>query len=72
MSPDETQIFSKKNATFVQYIVGSFLYYGRSIDVTILPKLNEISLQQYKPTKNIKEKYQLLMDYISKCPDTYI
>ena len=44
-SPDETPTLYKQDTNFVKYIVGSFLYYGRSLDRTILPDLNEISLQ---------------------------
>ena len=54
MAQDETPTLSKQDTTFVKYIAGSFLYYERSIDGTIIPALNEISLQQYKPTQQKK------------------
>ena len=36
-APHETPIISKKDTTFVQYIVETFLYYGILIDGTIFP-----------------------------------
>ena len=40
-APDETPTLSKQDITFVQYIVELFLYYGRSLDTTILPALKQ-------------------------------
>ena len=54
MAQDETPTLSKQDTTFVKYIAGSFFYYERSIDGTIIPALNEISMQQYKPTQQKK------------------
>ena len=48
------------------------MYYGRSLDGTILPEINEIILQQYKPTQHTKEKNQILIDYLATYPDAYI
>ena len=53
----------------VQSIVGAFLYYGRAIDPSISPALNEISTQQSKPTKKTLDKTTMLMDYMSKYPN---
>ena len=71
MAPDETPTLSKQVTTFVQYIVGSFLYYGISIDCTIIVYLNKTSLQQSKRTQK-KEECQRLMDYLVTYPDIYI
>ena len=53
-SPDETPNLYKQDTTFVQYIDGSFFYYGRSLGGTIFPALNKIILQQSKPTQLTK------------------
>ena len=45
-------------------VVGSFLYYARAIDNTILPALNEISFMQATPTENTNKKIQMLLDYL--------
>ncbi len=57
----KNQQFAKPNGTStplntevqtpVQSVVGSFVYYGRAIDNTILPALNKISFMQASPTK---------------------
>ena len=52
--------------------MGSFLYYARALDLTMLPALNEIASQQAKPTINIKSKCKRLMDYAATYPDVYI
>ena len=45
------------------------MYYGRAIDYTILPALNEISAQQSKPTKNTLKEIDMLLDYLHTCPN---
>ena len=42
--PDTTPLLDKKQTKNIQSIVGELLYYGRSIDTTILPALNDISM----------------------------
>ena len=44
-------LLNKKGIKRVQRIVGIFLYYGRAIDNTILPTLDEISGSQAAPTE---------------------
>ena len=57
---------------YVQRTIGSFLYYARAIDNTILPALNEIALAQAKPTENTLHKIQMLLDYMNTFPDAKI
>ena len=49
----------------IDIIVGLFLYYGRVVDQTILTVLNEIGIQQLKPTKQTKERETMLLAYFS-------
>jgi hypothetical protein len=56
----------------VQQISGTFLYYSRSIDPTIIVALNEISLQQSSPTEATRQACNMLMDYLSTHPDAKI
>ena len=67
--PDKTSDLNEKDKKLVQSIVGAFLYYGRAIDPSILPALNEISTQQSKPTKKTLDKTKMLMDYMSTYPN---
>ena len=48
----------------MQSKVGTFLYYGRAVDPSILPALNEISMSQAKPTKHTEKQLEMLMDYL--------
>jgi hypothetical protein len=56
----------------VQQISGTFLYYSRSIDPTIIVALNEISSQQSSPTEATRQACNMLMDYLSTHPDAKI
>ena len=48
------------------------VYYGKALDHTILPALNEIASEQSSPTQSIKEKSQQLMEYVAIYPNAYI
>ena len=48
--PDETPFLNEKGKQYVQSVVGSFLYYARAVEATILPTVNELGLTQSKPT----------------------
>ena len=62
---DDMDILPPPQIIYVQKTVGSFLYYARAVDNTILPALNEIALYQAKPTKNTLQKIQMLLDYLN-------
>ena len=67
--PDTTDYLPKSGITRIQSINGSFLYYGRAVDPTILTALNDIATQQVKPTVNTEEKVHMLMDYLAMYPN---
>ena len=69
---DITDLLDKKGITRVQEIVGSLLFYGRALDSTILPALNEISTKQAKPTEETKNKCNRVLDYLACHPDAII
>ena len=52
--------------------MGTFLYYARALDGTILPALNGISSQQNTPTANTTKKAKSLLDYKATYPDAYL
>ena len=60
---------SKQSTTRIQQIVGTFLYYARAIDDTILVALNSISTMQSKPTLDTLRKVNHLLDYLATNPD---
>ena len=67
--PDESDFLDPKGITRIQSINGSFLYYGRAVDPTILTALNEIATQQSRPTVTTEKKAQMLMDYLATFPN---
>ena len=71
-SPDNTPFLSPKDTKHIQSTAGSFLFYGRAIDNTILPALNEIASAQSQPTELTRAKAQQLMDYLNTYPEAYI
>ena len=58
MSPytDEIDIINKKPTKRIQSIVGTMLYYARSVDPTIQRAIHEISRVQSRPTRDNEEK----------------
>jgi hypothetical protein len=56
----------------IQKIVGSFLYYARAVDSTILMALSKIASQQAAPTENTMEHVNQFLDYMWTHPDAVI
>jgi hypothetical protein len=70
--PDTSPPLDKKGSTKVQSINGTCIYYGRAVDPTILPAVNEISIQQSKPTERTMQLCLHLLDYLSTYPNATI
>ena len=69
---DTSSPLSKANKTYVQEVVGVFLYYARAVDCTMLAALGSIATQQSNPTENTMAKVQQLLDYAATHPDAII
>jgi len=69
---DHSPFLDKDETTRVQAISGTFLYYARAVDPTILPALNEISNQQSKPTEKTAKACKQLIDYLFTHPKAVI
>ena len=63
MKDDTSPHLLPKAIKHVQSIIGTFLYYTRAIDSTMLPALAQIAQHQAQPTENTMKKCQQLMDY---------
>lgn len=70
--PDTSQLLSLTETTYIQLVTGTFLYYDRVLDSTLLPALNELSSQQANPTQQSKMKAQQIMDYVATYPNTHL
>ena len=51
-TPDTAPLLTPVETKYIQSVTGSHLYYGQTIDYTILPALNEIASEQAGPAKN--------------------
>ena len=52
--------------------MGSFLYYGRATDITILTALSAIAGEQAKPTEKTLKRVKQFLDYMWTHPDARI
>ena len=66
--PDDSALLDQKETKWVQSGVGGLLYYGRALDNTILPALNQIGTEQALPTTNTKRKLKRVLDYVATYP----
>jgi len=69
---EDLPLLDRARAIKVQSINGTFLYYARAVDPTMLVALNEISQQQSKPTAATLKKCERLMDYAATYPNATI
>ena len=69
---DDSPLLDAAGKKRVQQIVGSFLYYARAVDPTILMALSEISSQQSAPTENTMKRVNQFLDYMWTHPDAII
>eukprot|EP00804_Cyclotella_cryptica_P027931 CCRYP_003827-RA/>CCRYP_003827-RA protein AED:0.22 eAED:0.22 QI:0/0/0/1/1/1/3/0/649 len=61
--PDLSTPLNKKDTTFVQEVIGVFLYYARAVDCTMLTALSSLATQQANPTQNTLQLIHHFLDY---------
>ena len=69
---DDSAPLDKKGKTFIQQVTGTFLYYARAVDPTMLVALSAIASAQANPTVETMKKCKLFLDYASTHPDAII
>ena len=69
---DKSAPLDKKGKKCVQQVIGSFLYYSRAVDMTILMALSEIAGQQASPTEKTTKRVNKFLDYMASNPDEKI
>ena len=67
-----TPFLSPFGKTRVQQIVGTFLFYARAIDNTMLPALNSLSASHSKPTASTNQDIIQFLDYAATHPDAIV
>jgi hypothetical protein len=61
-----------KSTTFIQQVLGTFLYYARAVDNTMLVAINDLGTQQSKGTYNTMKDVTWLLNYAASHPDAAI
>jgi hypothetical protein len=69
---DDSPLLDGAGKKHIQEVVGSFLYYARAIDLTILMELSNIATEQAAPTENTKKQVKKFLDYMWTHPDAKI
>jgi hypothetical protein len=57
---------------FIQQVTGTFLYYARAVDATMLVALSAIASEQASPTEETMKKTLLFLDYVATHPDAIL
>eukprot|EP00978_Attheya_sp_CCMP212_P010326 scaffold24937_cov65-Attheya_sp.AAC.1 len=68
-APDTTPLLPAGEQTALQEIVGTFLYYARAIDSTMLMALNSLASQQNKGTENTAKQITHFLNYCATHQD---
>jgi hypothetical protein len=68
----DAPLLDAKRTRRIQAIAGTFLFYARAVDPTILPALNELATEQAAPTTDTEAKAIMLMDYLATHPNATI
>ena len=69
---DATNLLSKEEKKYIQQVLGTFLYYGRAVDSTMLTALSSIASTQAKPTKETMANIKLFLDYVASHQDAIL
>ncbi len=69
---DSTRLLSKAEKKIVQQVLGTFLYYGRAVDSTMLTALSSIASTQAEPTQETMENIKLFLNYAASNQDAII
>jgi hypothetical protein len=72
LPPDVWPPLSNADIKHVQRIIGSFLYYVRAVDLTVLMALSTIASKQTKGTPKTMAKTVQLLDYLATHPDATV
>ncbi len=69
---DGTKLLSKEEKKYIQQIAGTFLYYSRAVDSTMLTALSLITSNQAKPTKETMSNIKFFPNYAASNQDAII
>jgi hypothetical protein len=67
-----TPLSDKEGKKYIQEVIGTFLYYARCVDSTMLMALGSLATQQANPTTNTKKLVHQFLDHAATHPNTII
>ena len=59
---ETTPLLSQKQTEFIQEVVGTFSYYAKTVDRTMLIALTAIMMEQTKPNKTMMQHIKQFLD----------
>ena len=71
-SVDTSPVLGKQQKTFVQEVIGVFLYYAWAVDCTMLTALGSLATQQASPTETALAQIHQFLDYALSHPNAGI
>ena len=71
-SADTSPNLFSSDRRFLQSIIRTLLYYGRALDYSILPTLNDVAREQANPTVSTMTKAKRILDYVATHPNAFI
>ncbi len=69
---DKSPLLGKEDKRFIQEVTGTFLFYARAVDPTMLVALSSLAAEQCKPTERTMEKCKQFLDYAATQEDAVI
>ncbi len=69
---DTSPALDKQQKTFVQEVIGVFLYYARAVDCTMLTALGSLATQQANPTETTLARVRQFLDYALSHPNAVV
>ena len=69
---DESPPASPAETTYIQEVIGTFLYYARAVDCTMLTTLNKLASRQSKPTTALYRDVQHFLQYAATYPNAAV
>jgi hypothetical protein len=69
---DTSPLLNKEDKKFIQEVMGTFLFYARAVDTTMLTALSSLASEQAAPTVNTMKKCKQFLDYAASQEDAVI
>eukprot|EP00956_Cyclotella_meneghiniana_P010727 scaffold15031_cov47-Cyclotella_meneghiniana.AAC.1 len=73
VEPEDTSLpLNKDDKKFIQEVTGTFLFYARAVDPTMLTALSSLASEQANPTERTMEKCKQFLDYAASQEEAVI